>query len=291
MFLACQWVAHEIFWLNLSWSVWIGTALWVISVTQTAQMFLVNVPEVTGLITVNWFWRPTRQEPLRGMTVYPTGVWFKFPFEQVKLGNYINMRIVDVPVNENFPAEDGVPLHLNGTLLYRPLLDLLPRYIAVDDEVIDGGLQEVADGRLSVYVAEDPVKRARNSIDDYQKWVIEDLEAEGSVVLAKSIEVDASGVTGDASIEWLLGIDLLIVRLGDATYDPVYQKGLTEGARAVLVQGVADKMIGSGMNPKEAWNNAMIQFGLTQKQIYELEGLPLDRLAEAVAKVWRGGKG
>lgn len=271
--------------LPLSWSIWVGAAFWQAAVAHTAQMFLVSVPEVTGLITVNWFWRPTVQEPYRGMTVYPTGVWFKFPWEQVKLGNYINMRIVEIRIDENFPAADGPEVHQKGTLVYRPLLDLLPRYIAVDDEVIDNGLKTAAEGRLSSYIGEDDAIQARNSIQEYEKWIVEDMEEVGSIELTGSREYDASGTTGKATIEWLWGIDLLITRLGDSTYEDRFQDGLSRERVSHLIQSVAQGMIAEGMDPKQAWNTAMIQWGLTKKEIIELEGIAFDKLAETVANI------
>jgi len=158
-----------IYFIGPLWGWSIGTVIWMEAFAQSFHLFVVSVPEVTGLITLNYFVRPTPIDPYTNLHVYPPGLSFKFPWEQVKEGLYINLRIVTLTFFEDFSTKsspskvtvrqtekDGSFTHktktlrskagagpkvtVRGEVQYRAILELLPRYIAVAEESILEGL-------------------------------------------------------------------------------------------------------------------------------------------------------
>ena len=81
------------------WSVAVGVPVWLLAMTnkQSLKVFMVAVPEATGTITINRLIQVTTADPYANQRVYPTGLWFKSPPEQVKEGLFINLRIVSQP--------------------------------------------------------------------------------------------------------------------------------------------------------------------------------------------------
>src|SRR3989344_6138283 len=96
---------------SLTWYIagdFLGTMLTVsvlvLEIGFTARFFTVSVPEACGLVTVDLFKSLLRKlfadDPFYNLRVYGTGFHFRFPWEQVKDGNYINLRVIPLPFKE-----------------------------------------------------------------------------------------------------------------------------------------------------------------------------------------------
>jgi len=191
-----------IYFIGPLWGWSIGTVIWMEAFAQSFHLFVVSVPEVTGLITLNYFVRPTPIDPYTNLHVYPPGLSFKFPWEQVKEGLYINLRIVTLTFFEDFSTKsspskvtvrqtekDGSFTHktktlrskagagpkvtVRGEVQYRAILELLPRYIAVAEESILEGLLNIIRSDLAIEVAQTLPEKVRSEIKEAQKRLTE----------------------------------------------------------------------------------------------------------------------
>lgn len=150
------WIGEKGFWVgksNLLSGLLIGIGTWIFLSTNGLRFFLVSVPEITALITINFFSKPTEGEPYKNLRPYPTGMHFKYPWEQVELGNYINLRLITADVTEDYPSQDGPMIKARWSFQYRARWWQLATYIAVDQTTITGGLRDVGSGFLSATIA------------------------------------------------------------------------------------------------------------------------------------------
>src|SRR3989344_2227595 len=78
--------------IHLLTTVWLATdprfgwAIWAIVMAFSVRPFMVSVSEYTALVTINLL--------TGGLKDYGTGLWFRYPWEQAKEGNYINLRLL-----------------------------------------------------------------------------------------------------------------------------------------------------------------------------------------------------
>jgi hypothetical protein len=285
------------------WGFTVGTSAWILMLTHTLHYFVVSVPEVTGLITINLLLRPTELDRYANQHVYQTGLSFRFPWEQVKLGLYINLRIVTQTFEEDFSAKGspatekkqqkeagaeqkkkrrpggkagaGPKVTIRGSIQYRAFLQLLPRYVAVDESTINRGLVDIIESYLSDTVATDPPEKARTNVKKYQKGIT-DLFQDEKQLLNTAYEVKMAQQQKDKdkkiSFEWLYAIDLLLVQVADIEYEPRYQEVLSAQERGKRLAEIADEWQARGLEPKDATNAALIINGDVPKEIVEVEG-------------------
>lgn len=192
----------------------LGTSLWLYGNGKSLKFFMVSVPEVTGLVTVNL---------LTGeMGTYPTGLHFLLPWEQVKDGNYINLRTMKTDdKKETFPCKDGPVVIVKWSLQYRSSVDQLREYIAVDEETINMGLNEVASSFLALKIrdmkSEDVRKKAvketleQNLLDHFKKT---------AKVLVKQPDESIKPMP----LEEFYGISIMLAPIADVDFEESYQQ-------------------------------------------------------------------
>lgn len=285
-------VSFLVVWMFFTDPLWILCLTFGLStmlISETLKYFLVGVPEVTGLILVNWLIQPQPLDPYANQKVVLNGLWFKFPWEDVRESLFINLRIVGQPFDEDFPAKDGPKIPTNGEIFWRPDERLLPRHIAVDTSIINRGLVAIATGTLSQKISRSTARVARGKVDQYQQELLNRFEAPITDDIKPSSHEAAIAATdgvGVITYEWMWGIDFLGVRIGDADYDADYQKALSQEARSRLIEALAKRLRDErGLEPKDAMNAALMQYEIVTKEIFELEGNAPQALTALFAKL------
>lgn len=254
----------------------LGGALGFLAVSLSTGVFLVSVPEVTGLLTVN---------ALTGVLhPYGTGLHFRFPWEQVKEGNFINLRVVTENMEESYPAQDGPVMLVKWSFQYRPSAEAiydhtgkspLERYISADDNTIKQGLKDVGSSILSANIAGFPADHCKGG-----QQVIE-------------AELRSEFGTMRPTPEELYGIKLIRVSLADVDYEPTVQAvRASEQVAAKLRQiATAIRIDHPEISQKDAMNAAMIIHGKIKKDVVEVEGQGGEALAALLIAMSRGGGG
>ncbi len=190
----------------------LGTALWLYLNGKFLKAFMVSVPEVTGLVTINLL--------TGGMNTYGTGLSFRFPWEQVKDGNYINLRTMKTDdKQETFPCKDGPIVIVKWSLQYRSSVDQLREYIAVDEETINTGLNEVASSFLALKIRNMDSETIR---ENESKKVLEQNLLE-HFKTTETVPVKRHDAT-DTPLENFYGIGILLVTIATVNFEADYQK-------------------------------------------------------------------
>ncbi|TSC54948.1 MAG: hypothetical protein LiPW30_414 [Parcubacteria group bacterium LiPW_30] len=250
---------------------WFSFGFWLLAVSHFLPYFLVSVPEVTSLITVNLFGGELKE--------YPTGIHFKYPWEQTKSGNYINLRIFakEFEKGETYPALDGVMLHVVWSFQYRGMKGNIGKYIAVDKTVIDRGLHDIGSSFLAQIIANLTAETARKNIKriegcmkgHYEHELSLDLQMPATLpggteeevrkkrekLVIKKIDEYLKSINALdkerrealerhedpklASYEEKYGIDLILVAISDVDYDPVFQQALSARETAKKIKETA----------------------------------------------------
>ena len=262
----------------------IGFALWLAVVASTLRIFLVSVPEITGLVTINYFGGALKE--------YETGLNFKFPWEQVKDGNYIDLRIKTVTVSEDYTSSDGPLIKIKWSYQFRPKKEQLSTYIGVGVSTIEKGLTDVGSSFLSADIGKRlaiTVKREQAKIESKLQKAFENTE----------VKMDDGS---KLKLEDLYGIELIRVSLADVDYEERYQKARASEQVAARLQNIAKKikageaLKGStiveampDISDKDAMNIALIINGNVQKNVQEVEGKGGEALAALLMAMARGG--
>lgn len=240
-----------------------------------SKFFLVSVPEVTGLLTVNVF--------TGKLKTYNTGLHFRWPWEQVKEGNFINLRITTESMEESYPAADGPIMLVKWSFQYRPLAEAtydkdgkssLERYISADDETIKKGLKDVGSSILSADIAGYASAECKKN----QKKIEEKLEGEFEKMAPTPKD--------------LYGIELIRVSLADVDYEPTVQAVRASEQVAAKLTEIAEGIRNKHpeISQKDAMNAALIIHGKVRKDIVEVEGEAGNALAALLIAASRGGK-
>jgi len=256
--------------LGLKYGIMVGGILWLLSVTQAANFFIVSVPEITGLITINLFIKATSKEPYRNLKTYLTGLSFKFPWEQSKRGNYIDLRIVTQSFEEDFPAQDGPMIEIRGSFQYRADSNLLHKYIAVDETTINQGIRDVITSHLTKTIAITPAVETRKITKELEEGVHGIFKMQDSCKRAS----DMSTRTDDChELEELYGIQILVVAIADSGYKEAFQKARATQRVSHTLREAAEKLQKEqGLSSKDAMNAIMVINGDISKNIQEVEG-------------------
>ena len=262
---AATFVVAVVLGLTIFRSLKLGLIIWCVLMFLLVKMFLVSVPEVTGLLTINVF---------SGKLVpYGTGLHFRFPWEQVKEGNYINLRVITEDMPESYPAQDGPEMLVKWSFQYRPHLKLLEKYISADDNTIKKGLKDVGSSILSANIAgfsADDCKKNQQAIEKELKKEFEEMKP---------------------TPEELYGIELIRVSLADVDYEPTVQAVRASEQVATRLRAIATAIQEDHpeISQKDAMNAAMIIHGKIQKNVVEVEGQGGEALAALLIAMSRGG--
>jgi regulator of protease activity HflC (stomatin/prohibitin superfamily) len=235
-------------------------------IALSIKHFMVSVPEVTGLLTVNVF--------TGKLIPYGTGLHFRFPWEQVKEGNFINLRVVTENMEESYPAQNGPVMLVKWSFQYRPYLQYLERYISSDDNTIKQGLKDVGSSILSANIAGLPADDCKKN----QQAVEEELRREFGAMAPTPEE--------------LYGIELIRVSLADVDYEPTVQAVRASEQIAAKLQEIAAKICKEHpeIKQKDAMNMAMIIHGKVTKNVVEIEGEGGNALAALIMAALGGKK-
>lgn len=267
-------IISHIFILEIFGNSLLGFVLGLVLVALSVKTFLVSVPEVTGLLTINVF---------NGHLVpYETGLHFRFPWEQVKEGNFINLRVITESMEESYPAQDGPVMLVKWSFQYRPSARAvydnngrspLERYIGADDNTIKTGLKDVGSSILSANIAGYPAERCKQN-----QQVIE-------TELRREFE------TMTPTPEELYGIELIRVSLADVDYEPTVQAVRASEQVATKLSQIATAIRTDHpeISQKDAMNQAMIIHGKIKKDVVEVEGQGGEALAALLIAMSRGG--
>lgn len=231
----------------------LGTALWLYGNGRLIEYFMVSVPEVTGLVTLNL---------LTGrMNAYGAGLHFVLPWEQVKVGNYINLRVVKTDImTETFPSKDGPVIILKWFLQYASSVELLTAYIAVSEEVINDGLNEVASSFLTMKIRDMAAEDVRDK--EKKKALENDLfEHFRQTVTIPVLQPDGS--SKDSPLEDYYGISIKLVTIADADFEADYQKARSTDQIMKKYKETADSIKGDdgSITHKEALDSVLMVAG------------------------------
>lgn len=241
---------------------WINIIIACLAISGVIENFLVSVPEITGLITINIF--------TGELDVYGTGFHLIFPWEQVEEGNYINLRQVTVPVDETYPSLDSL-MAVKWQFQYTPTVAGLKKYISADDNTIKTGLKGLGGSVIGFEIgilSGEECKKQKDAIEEKVKdrFVSED---------------DDPDLTPWA----LYGVEMNRVTINDLDYDSKVQEVRSNMEVSRKIREMAGEIRNEhrDLTGAQAMNYAMIINGKTQKQIFELEGL--GSLAPFLAKL------
>ncbi len=243
-------------------SYWISAIAACLAISSTIGNFLVSVPEITGLVTINIF--------TGELAVYGTGFSVRFPWEQVEEGNYINMRQVPKIIEETYPSTDST-MATKWQFLYTPTLDGLPKYISADDDTIKTGLAGLGGSVLGFEIG------IRSSAQ---------CKAEKDLIENKVKDQFVEDEDSDVLTPWALyGITIDRVSITDLDFDLSVQEARSnmEVGRRIREMAADIRKEHPDISGKEAMNLAMITNGKTAKQIFEIEGLA--KFAESLAGI------
>lgn len=260
------------------WGISLGAATWFVLLGTTLRFFMVSVPEVCGLVTVNYF--------TGEMHAYGTGLAFRFPWELIRIGSYINLRKITQSFgtsnerSETYPAKDGPTMIVKWSFQYMGRLELLPNYIAVDKSTVDEGLKAIGSSFLSGEIGSlnaDEIKGGTNH-QDLENRMRDHFEIEQTFKV--------NGVETEGTIEKVFGIDIILINLSDIDFSPEYQKARENERIVKKVKDTSNILAENGsMTPKEAYDRTLVTTGIVKKteQVFEV-GENLGLVAKAVGK-------
>ncbi|MDO8676450.1 MAG: SPFH domain-containing protein [Candidatus Azambacteria bacterium] len=259
----------------------LGLAIGSILVGSTIKVWVISVPEITGLVTIDLFHQGI-------LHPYGPGLHFRYPWEQVKEGNYINLRLVTQERNETYPSGDGPAILIRWSFQYKPRLEALPTYIAVDETTINEGLINIGSSYLSAKIASLDAEETRKKRPE--------IEAE---LLKKYEPILNRQPNEPLSVEELYGIDLIKVSLADVDYEKTYQQARTTNIVAKRIKQTAKDLqtkedgTPNTVSDKDALNTALIINGDIEKNVQEVEGEGLQALSGIIMASAKaiGGKG
>lgn len=279
------------------WACFLGVPLWAIGVAATIRwrIVIVAVPEVAAAIITNPY-VGVGDDPFANQVVLPTGTWFKFPWEVEQDGLIINLRQVAQELDEDFPCSDGIPIRIKGSFTYRADIDLLPRYIAVDDDVINKAIVNLATGYLSDETSRQKAEDARSMIKDFQKGLVdlfEDPTTGGGIIARGEEQALVARNNWALTVEHIFGIRFNQLQVGDVAYSDAYQLVLEQMARQERIQAAVQKQVdafvlahGAVLTAPERQgivNDILIAFNLAKRDIILVEGSTENFIATVLA--------
>ena len=255
--------------------------VWVLEVGFTTRAFMVSVPEACALVTTDLLKSlvrgmiPLWNHPFYNLQTYDTGLHFRFPWEQVKEGNYINLRVVTFPFRgETYPSKNGPMMKADWSIQFHPRLEMLPRYIYVGISTIMEGLHEVGSSFLSSEIKKMDPEQVRLGQKDLENRLREHFNLATHRVDDAGLQTGLSTLTGkspspNVSLEDFYGIELAKTSIADVDYSAEYQKVLESQAVAERLGEISDQLTKGDINRKQAMEAAMVINKNVTKEIRE----------------------
>lgn len=270
-FLTLSLTASVIF-LGFGPGILFGIGLFLVAISLCVRCFLVSVPEVTGLVTINVF--------TGDLYSYGPGLHFRYPWEQVKEDNYINIRVVKPPQKEDsYPSKDGPAIPVKWEFQYRPIARHLDRYIAVGQSTITEGLVDIGSSFLSKEIAKIEALKAKSKQENLERKLQEAFKNDKTILD--------------------YGIEIVKLALIDVDYEQRFQQARATEQIAERLRDAAKKIVEDSkdekgqpkISMKEAMNMVLVMNKDVTKDIQETEGGDASLLMAAARNVGaRGGK-
>jgi len=237
---------------------------------------LVLIPEVTGLVVLNFF-----TGNLRGIG---PGLHFKFPWEIVRKENFFSLELVTRGVEETYAAADGPQMKVRWSIQYRPDGRNLTQYITVDKTTIERGFSDVISSALSSVIGGKQAEEARTQIKEIEKTVLEALEVE-------QMKSHGANTSAKGKLEEEYGINFVLFKIADIDFSDDYQQARAGKARMQAIIDAASKIAvdKDGKPTKDAMNAVLVEQGRAKKNIFEVENL--SDAASAVVRAFKKGGG
>ena len=255
-------------WLGIRLS--FSMAIWAFVMMFSIRPFMVSVPEYAALVTINLL-----GHGIEALKEYKTGLWFRFPWEQAKIGNYINLRLLPLGQEEDYPAKDGPKMYTKWQAPYRVINAIT--YIGVGREALEGILVKAGSGVLSAYIAKHKAEVAKE-------------DQEGA---ERALELKFANM----QLKEKYGVEIPVVTLADLDYEDSVQavrasqyvaRKLKEMAHELQAEGIAK---GKPMSDSDALTNAMIIHGKTTAHVNEVKGEGGNALAALLIAMAQCGGG
>lgn len=249
--------------MNLLYKLGILVAL----IGGTFPILTVFVPEVTGLVLVNFFTGELR--------TVGTGLNFKWPWEMAREKNFFSLELVTKEVKEKtFAAKDGPLMQVKALFQYYTDIRLLHQRIKVDESTIEEGVNGVISGLISYAIGNENAEDARLKIKEIEKTVIDELKM-------PSVEVHKQLISPKENMENRNGINFVLLTIEDIDFPEDYQEIRSAAARMEKLSQMTKDFKNqftdpvtkqSGITDKEALNAALVEQQKAKKNIFEVEG-------------------
>lgn len=240
-----------------------GAVLWGVIMMNMVRPFMVSVPEYTNLVTVNLF--------TGALEAYKTGLSWRFPWEQVKDGNYINTRLIPLEGEEDYPAQDGAELHAKWQAPYR-VVDAVT-YIGVGRNA-EKIIIAIVNGVLSSFIGQGKAEEIKKK------------QADAEDALKQKLQDELLLTTPAGEKKYKYGVEVPVVTLADLDFELAVQKARAAKAEARATKEIATEFAGVD---KDALEAAQVERGKASKQIFDVKGLGgLGAAAGAIAGALKG---
>lgn len=264
----------------------IGIGAWITATGLSLPLFLVLVPEVMGLVTLNFF--------NGNLFAFGSGVKIKFPWDIVRDENFFSLELVTEQHQETYATKDGPLMLTKWSYQYRPHEKKLDKYITVDKTTIDNGFTDVFSSILSEAIGGKNAEPARQEIAAIEAEVMEQFHAQ-----------TMGGPNGPQTqspkekLEDEYGVNFKLFKLPDIDFAEDYQQARSGQARMAVIIKAAQELIQATVadgkptiSGKEAVNTVLVEQGKATKNIVEIEGNAdaTQRAAATLGAMLKGGK-
>ncbi|MFH1192947.1 MAG: SPFH domain-containing protein [Candidatus Jorgensenbacteria bacterium] len=251
---------------------WIGVGVWLMAVGSTGRLFVFLVPEVTGAVALNLI--------TGELKAFPSGIQFKYPWERALEENYFSLKLVTQEFKETYAAEDGPMMLVRASYQYRPDINRLDTYIAVDKETIKDGFSDVVSSVLSGLIGKRDAQAARTEVKEIEQEVIKLIDGTKTVV-------HGNEKTLKDKLETQYGVNFQIFSIPDIDFSEDYQAARSGVARAEKLAAAAVAVQGKDgtMTRKEAMNFVLVEQQKAAKNIFEIEGTAGGMVTAGIAKL------
>jgi len=294
------------------WSVFIGVPLWCEVVGQSVRrrILMISVGDNTAAVTISQLIQATPSDPYKNQKVYRQGLSPKYFWERISDDLFIDLRIVPESFEEEVVCgEDHIVVKVKGILPYRPIVGLLPRYLAVSATTIRLHLVNLVTGLISAIASKHDSQWMRENIPYIQKALIglytgdvsglpldkdgrplplppglETIDAEERLVL------ETMGLP--LTYQTMYGIDALPPAIGDSDFLNSWRKILEQEALMAKISADVTKLTktadGKGLlSPEMASATVLTSYGLMKRNAFLLEGSAEQALTALIA-AWAG---
>ena len=244
---------------------WAGIVVGGVLIGYTAQHFLQLVPKKHMLLVMNPLLRVEKTEESSNesskegeatIRTILSGWNLLYPWEQAREDGLYSLERIRIPVSEEFPAKDGVPVRVKGSVTVLPdPNNCLNYYLSI--KIMREKVMDRVRNYLSQIIAKKEAVAVRNTIKK--------IDAKATNYFSKGVNnsrEEKAGTEVTTELEKRHGIQFENITI-DIDYDDSYQKTLTTRARArVMQETVAEIQKGPEENERistsDAWKHAQV---------------------------------